>query len=148
MNAEAPLEASFASSEGVRKRMQLQRSHDTQPELAVRRAVHRLGLRYRVHRRPLPALRREADFVFGPAKVAVFVDGCFWHGCPDHGRRAHNVNGWYWPEKIARNRERDADTDARLSECGWMPVRVWEHEDPALAALRIAAVVRERGSPD
>jgi DNA mismatch endonuclease (patch repair protein) len=121
--------------------MQAQPSRDTGPELALRRAVHALGLRYRVHQRPLPELRRQADLVFRPARVAVFVDGCFWHGCNQHGRREHRVNGWYWPEKIERNRRRDADTDAHLAAAGWTVVRVWEHEPAAEAALRVAAAV-------
>jgi len=121
-----------------------QRSKDTGPELAVRRRLHGMGLRYRIHAAPLPSLRRRADIMFGPARVAVFVDGCFWHGCPVHGRRHHRVNGWYWPEKIARNRRRDADTDRRLRAAGWAVVRVWEHEDSDDVAARIADVVRAR----
>jgi DNA mismatch endonuclease (patch repair protein) len=131
----------FASSPAARRKMQSQPSRDTGPELALRRAVHALGLRYRVHARPVPELRRQADLVFRPARVAVFVDGCFWHGCAQHGRRAHSVNGWYWPEKIERNRRRDADTDARLESAGWTVVRVWEHEPPDDAARRVAAAV-------
>jgi DNA mismatch endonuclease (patch repair protein) len=69
----------------------------------------------------------------------VFVDGCFWHGCPDHGRREHGTNAWYWPEKIERNWQRDRDTDARLTAAGWTPLRVWEHEDPHEALGRIVA---------
>jgi DNA mismatch endonuclease, patch repair protein len=133
--------APFASNERMRRRMQAQRRHDTEPELALRRRLHAMGLRYRVHERPLPDLRRQADLVFRRARVAVFVDGCFWHGCPEHGRRAHAVNGWYWPEKIARNRARDADTDARLRDAGWRVVRVWEHETAAVAARRVARTV-------
>jgi DNA mismatch endonuclease (patch repair protein) len=115
---------------------------DTAPELALRRELHRLGLRYFVHRQPLPDLRRQADIVFPRAKVAVFVDGCFWHGCPEHGRREHRTNAWYWPEKIQRNWERDRDTDARLRSAEWTPVRVWEHDDFAEVALQVAALVR------
>jgi DNA mismatch endonuclease (patch repair protein) len=73
-------------------------------------------------------LRRKADIVFGPARVAVFVDGCFWHGCPEHGRRRHEVNGWYWREKIDRNRRRDRETDELLRAGGWQVIRFWEHE--------------------
>lgn len=124
--------------------MSTQRRTDTGPELAVRRALHSMGLRYRVHVRPLSTLPRKADVVFPRAKVAVFIDGCFWHGCPDHGRRRHDVNAWYWPEKIERNRRRDADTDARLADAGWTVVRAWEHEEPAEVALRVAAVLRQR----
>lgn len=124
--------------------MSAQRSKDTAPEIAVRRALHALGLRYRVHTQPVASLRRKADVVFPRAKVAVFIDGCFWHGCPVHGRRRHEVNKWYWPEKIARNQRRDADTDARLADEGWAVVRVWEHEDPAEVAMRVADVLRGR----
>src|SRR3954469_24349398 len=85
---EAMAEPSFASSPEVRARMQRQPSRDTQPELALRRLLHASGLRYRIHVRPLPSLRRTADVVFRSARVAVFVDGCFWHGCPQcYGER-------------------------------------------------------------
>jgi DNA mismatch endonuclease, patch repair protein len=122
--------------------MSAQRSQDTAPELAIRRVLHSMGLRYRVHVPPLPGLRRKADVVFPRARVAVFVDGCFWHGCPEHGRRRHEVNKWYWPEKIARNQRRDADTDAQLRAAGWTIVRVWEHESAAAAAQRVAKAVQ------
>ncbi|MHB8296837.1 MAG: DNA mismatch endonuclease Vsr [Acidimicrobiales bacterium] len=131
----------FASSDAIRRRMSTQRRTGTEPELALRRLLHGMGLRYRVHRSPLPAIRRRADMVFGPARVAVFVDGCFWHGCPDHGRREHKVNGWYWPEKIERNRRRDADTDRRLTDAGWLVLRIWEHEEPGQAAAGVADAV-------
>lgn len=110
---------------------------DTAPELALRRELHRRGLRYFVHRRPLHDLRREADIVFPKARVAIFVDGCFWHGCPDHGRRERQTNGWYWPEKIQRNRERDRDTDSKLQAAGWTSIRGWEHEAVARVAIDI-----------
>lgn len=103
-----------------------------------------MGMRYRVDRAPLKALRRRADIVFGPARVAVFIDGCFWHGCPDHGRPQTKANPAYWSEKMARNRARDADTDAKLAAAGWLVVRVWEHEDPAVVATRVAGAVRQR----
>lgn len=129
--------------------MSAQRRESTGPELALRRALHSLGLRYRVHRAPLPSLRRKADIVFGPARVAVFVDGCFWHGCAEHGRRQHTVNGWYWPDKIARNRSRDEDTNRALAEAGWLALRVWEHELPSAqsahqVAVRVQKIVRRR----
>lgn len=132
----------FASSEAVHQKMSTLARRDTAPELALRRVLHRRGLRYRVHRRPLPDLARHADIVFRGAKVAVFVDGCFWHGCPEHGRREHRTNGWYWPKKIETNKDRDRDTDARLVAVGWVPLRVWEHEDPQEAADRVADAVR------
>ncbi|MFE7223422.1 very short patch repair endonuclease [Nocardioides sp. NPDC057577] len=121
--------------------MQGNRRRDTAPELAVRRAVHALGLRYRVDARPLSDLNRRADLVFTRTRVAVFVDGCYWHGCPDHGTTAQ-TNAGYWGPKIARNRERDAETDRILADAGWQVVRVWEHEDPAEVALAIFAAVR------
>jgi DNA mismatch endonuclease (patch repair protein) len=121
--------------------MSAQRRTGTGPELAVRKVLHAMGLRYQVDVQPLLDLRRRADVVFVREEVAVFIDGCFWHGCPVHGRRRHGVNGWYWPEKIARNRGRDADTDRRLREAGWTVVRVWEHEEPSEAAQRIHNVV-------
>lgn len=124
--------------------MRVQRRTDTGPELAIRRELHAMGLRYRVHVQPLPQLRRTADVVFARAKVAVFVDGCFWHGCPDHGQRRHDVNGWYWPDKIDRNKRRDADTDRRLAQAGWIVVRAWEHDEPRSVAIRIVALVRAR----
>ncbi|MFE3080920.1 very short patch repair endonuclease [Nocardia tengchongensis] len=134
---------SWASSTGSRASMQANRSRDTGPELALRRAVHALGLRYRVSARPLPGVRRTADLVFAGPKVAVFMDGCFWHGCPEH----HTVavrNGDYWAEKVAKNRARDANTDELLREAGWLAVRIWEHEDPLAAADRVRAVVASR----
>ena len=142
MSGVARLPEQFASTPGVRRRMQAIRAVDTKPELAVRRAVHALGLRYRVHTRPLPDLNRRADLVFTRARVAVFVDGCFWHGCPEHGRRQFGVNGWYWPDKIDRNVRRDVETTRLLTEAGWRVVRAWEHEDPATVAAAVADTVR------
>jgi len=140
--------ASFASSEIVGERMSRIARRDTGPELALRRVLHGRGLRYFVHRRPVPELPRQADLVFPGAKIAVFVDGCFWHGCPDHGRRQHRTNSWYWPEKIARNEARDKDTDVQLVDAGWLSIRIWEHEDPYRAADRISlAVQRRRDAP-
>jgi DNA mismatch endonuclease (patch repair protein) len=121
--------------------MQANRSRDTKPELALRRAAHALGLRYRVSARPLPAIRRTADMVFTKAKVAVFMDGCFWHGCPEHHTRSAS-NAEYWAEKVRRNRERDTETDRLLTEAGWIVIRIWEHEDPVNAAARIASAVK------
>ncbi len=116
---------------------------DTVAELAVRRAVHARGLRYRVDRAPIKGLRRRADLVFGPAKVAVYVDGCFWHACPHHGTWPKHNEAW-WRKKLLRNVARDRDTDSRLHGMGWVVVRVWEHEEPDVAAERIVAVVTGR----
>lgn len=125
--------------------MQSNRGRDTKPELALRSAVHALGLRYRVSGRPLPEIRRTADMVFPSARVAVFLDGCFWHGCPDHHTVAA-TNARFWADKVAGNRARDRDTDRRLTDAGWTSIRVWEHEDPHQAALRIREIVDRRRS--
>jgi len=110
---------------------------DTRPELALRSELHRRGLRYRIDANPLESLRCRADIVFRRQKVAVFVDGCFWHGCPQHGTRP-KTNSSYWSAKIARNMERDRLNGAELNGAGWTVVRVWEHELPVDAAERIA----------
>lgn len=123
--------------------MRANRSRDTKPELAIRRLVHAAGLRYRVAAKPLPRMRRTADLLFRPAKVAVFVDGCFWHGCPDHFV-APKTNPDYWEDKIADNKGRDRDTDARLEEAGWLVLRFWEHQDPAECAEAVVSAVSAR----
>jgi DNA mismatch endonuclease (patch repair protein) len=129
-----------------RRAMQAQREHDTGPELLLRRTLHSRGLRYYVHRRLLSDLRREADVVFPRARLAVFVDGCFWHSCPQH-RTSPARNGGWWSAKLERNRTRDADTDRRLRDAGWVVVRVWEHEGAGHAADRIEALLKAyRGS--
>lgn len=133
----------WASNEGVRRSMQANRSRDTKPELAVRRAAHAFGLRYRVASRPLPGLRRTADLVFTKAKVAVFVDGCFWHGCPKHGSWP-KTNAEWWQQKIRTNQRRDRDTDHMLKAQGWTVLRFWEHTDPITAARRIVKVLKAR----
>jgi DNA mismatch endonuclease (patch repair protein) len=123
--------------------MQSARRRDTAPEVALRRFLHRLGLRYRIDQQPLACLRRRADIVFPGHRVAVYVDGCFWHGCPLHATWPKQ-NAAFWRDKIEANRRRDADTDRRLEAAGWCVIRVWEHEDPRIAAARIARVVQRR----
>lgn len=118
---------SWASTPGTRASMRSNRGRDTSPELAIRRRLHAAGLRYRVSIRPLPKLRRTADIVFTRAHVAVFIDGCFWHGCPEH-YQAPGRNAEFWLAKRTRNRERDAETDAMLVAAGWRVLRFWEHE--------------------
>jgi DNA mismatch endonuclease (patch repair protein) len=135
-----------ASSEEARQRMERTRQRDTAPEVRLRALLFALGLRYRVDTRPLPGLRRKADVLFRRARVAVYIDGCFWHGCPLHATWPKQ-NAAFWLDKIETNRRRDADTDRRLAEAGWLVIRVWEHEDPAEAAGRIAAAVRARTEP-
>ncbi len=127
----------------IKTRMERQRRRDTAPELALRRELHRRGLRYRVDRSPIKGMRARADLVFGPAKVAVFVDGCYWHSCPEHGSLPANNRAW-WREKFAANRERDARIGRCLVEAGWVPVRVWEHDDVVESADRVEAAVRRR----
>lgn len=131
------------ASSRVSARMAGYRQRDTQPELALRSALHARGLRYFVDRPPLPKLRRRADLVFPRARVAVYVHGCFWHGCSEHGTwPAHNA-AW-WRAKIESNRARDRDTAERLSQAGWIALEVWEHEDALEAAGRVEEAVRVR----
>lgn len=114
---------------------------DTAPELALRRELFRRGLRYRVDRPLDGRRRRRADLTFVSARVVVFVDGCFWHGCPEHGT-APRANAAWWADKLAANAARDADTDAYLRGTGWTVLRFWEHEDPVSVADEVEAVVR------
>jgi DNA mismatch endonuclease, patch repair protein len=121
-------------------------SRETRPERALRSELHRRGLRFRLGVRigsgrsaPRP------DVVFPAQKVAVFLDGCYWHGCPDHGTRPRTNSG-YWDAKLAANRSRDARHNVLLEASGWRVFRVWEHEDPAAAAAKIESAVRTRGS--
>jgi DNA mismatch endonuclease (patch repair protein) len=100
-------------------------------------------LRFRVDRAPLQGLRSRADLVFASARTAVYVDGCFWHSCPEHGTIPKS-NADFWRGKLARNRQRDARIAELLDENGWEAVRIWEHEDPRMAADRIEEVVRQR----
>lgn len=132
---------SWATNDATRRSMLGNRSRDTKPELAVRRLLHAHGLRYRVDIRPVAALARRADIVFTKRHIAVFIDGCFWHGCPVHGTSPKSNTG-YWGPKLERNVERDADTTARLTEAGWSVLRYWEHEAPSDVAAAIEAAVR------
>lgn len=104
--------------------MQRVKSKDTSPEKSLRSALHRAGLRFRLHRK---AEKASIDICFPKAKVAVFVDGCFWHCCPEHFRMP-KTNLGYWGPKLARNVERDGEQTKRLVEAGWTVIRVWEHE--------------------
>lgn len=136
---------SWASSPSVRKSMQGNRSRDTSPELALRRELHRRGLRFRVNV-PVPGMpRRTIDIALKSRKVAVFVDGCFWHGCPSHfvTPRAHED---YWKAKVARNVARDLETRRHLGSLGWRVVICWEHEDLLACAERVEVAVKERQS--
>ncbi|PZF62405.1 very short patch repair endonuclease [Curtobacterium sp. MCBD17_034] len=131
---------SWATSKGSRHSMQRNRGRDTAPELAVRRLLHAAGLRYRVDFAPLGS-RRRADIVFTRKRIAVFIDGCFWHGCPIHATRP-KANADYWGPKLDRNIERDLETTASLESAGWTVLRFWEHEASAAVAEAISKVVR------
>jgi DNA mismatch endonuclease (patch repair protein) len=118
------------------------RVRDTAPELALRRELHRRGLRYRVdHPLPLEGVRRRSDLTFPGARLVVFVDGCYWHGCQEHFRPSGANRDW-WVAKIERTRARDADTDRRLAEMGWAFLRMWEHDDPVATADEVERMVR------
>jgi DNA mismatch endonuclease (patch repair protein) len=128
------------SSTRVSERLAGTPARDTRPEIELRRLLHARGLRYRIDAAVVPGVRRRVDIVFRAARVAVLVDGCFWHGCPQHGTSPKR-NADFWRQKIETNRRRDADTDARLAAAGWIVVRVWEHEDLLAAAERVAEAV-------
>lgn len=124
----------------VRRRMKRQVRRDTSVELKIRRRLHALGYRFRVDYRLEPSLRCRGDIVFTRRKVVVFVDGCFWHGCPEHSTQPKNNAEW-WRAKLNANIERDARNRAALAELGWVVLQVWEHEDAAVATERIKAAL-------
>lgn len=127
--------------------MSTARRRDTKPELDVRRLLHAHGLRYRVAY-PVPGnARRSIDIAFTKAKVAVFIDGCFWHGCPEHGTRPRSNADW-WDTKIQRNAARDAETDDVLAAAGWLVLRFWEHEEPVAVARRVLGTVHSLAPGD
>lgn len=123
--------------------MQANRGRDTKPEMVVRRALHARGLRYRVDVRPVPELNRRADIVFTRQKVAVFIDGCFWHGCAVH-YTSPRANSTFWAEKVAGNRARDIETEQALVAAGWTVIRAWEHEPTTEVVHRIETVLSSR----
>jgi DNA mismatch endonuclease (patch repair protein) len=130
-----------ATSEATSRVMRRTRRTGTAPELAVRRALHRRGLRYLVDVAP-PGTnrRRRVDVLLRGARIALFVDGCFWHSCPEHGQLPKANREW-WRVKLRGVVVRDRDTDAQLTSAGWLVVRIWEHEDPDDVADRITALV-------
>jgi DNA mismatch endonuclease (patch repair protein) len=136
---QAPL-GSWASSPGNRRSMLGNRGKDTSPELAVRRLLHRSGLRYRVDVRPIQQLRRKADVVFTRQKIAVFIDGCFWHACPEHFAWPKS-NIEYWQKKIGGNKARDIETSAELESQGWTVLRYWSHDAPEAIARDVQRAV-------
>ncbi|WP_329001920.1 very short patch repair endonuclease [Kribbella sp. NBC_00709] len=137
--------SSWASSSEVRASMRGNRHRDTSPELRLRRLLHSHGLRYRVSARPLPRLPRTADILFTRAKVAVFIDGCYWHGCEEHHRPSMR-NSEFWREKIEGNKRRDHDTNRRLADAGWTVIRRWEHDDAEVVADEVIAAVSQRSA--
>ncbi|MEU7139351.1 very short patch repair endonuclease [Nocardia sp. NPDC046473] len=126
-------------------RMSRQRRSGTKPELALRKELHRRGLRYFVDRAPIRGQRRRADLVFPRLRIAVYVDGCFWHRCPQHATDPRNNAEW-WAAKLAGNVARDRATDAALIDAGWQVIRVWEHEDAVAAADRVQVALGIRAS--
>ncbi|MFD0414080.1 very short patch repair endonuclease [Streptomyces sp. NPDC127108] len=125
------------SSPSVSARMSRQSSRDTTPEVAVRRLLHAAGLRYRVNV-PVPGMpRRMIDIAFGKAKIAVFMDGCFWHSCPQHATEP-KANAEWWRAKLDKNMARDRETSRHLEAAGWTVLRFWEHERPGDVARAVA----------
>jgi DNA mismatch endonuclease (patch repair protein) len=122
--------------------MQGNRSTDTRPEVAIRSALHRAGLRFLKNSRPESGLPR-ADVLFPRARLAVFIDGCFWHCCPEHGT-SPRTNGAYWRAKLDGNVARDRRNDAALADAGWNVVRIWEHEEPSGASQRVQRTYRKQ----
>lgn len=130
----------------ARRVMLAQRSVNTQPELALRRALHSLGFRYRVNL-PIPGKRRRrADVTFVRWRTAVFVQGCFWHACPEHLHMPKHNAEWWW-NKLQNNVRRDEDTDAHLVRLGWLPLRVWEHEVVGTAVAKVVEALAHQGHP-
>jgi DNA mismatch endonuclease (patch repair protein) len=131
----APVRYPMPSSASTSAVMRSNRKTDTRPELRVRKELHRRGLRFRKHFVAALGARRKVtiDVAFPRLQVAVFVDGCFWHGCPIHGV-APKLNSWYWTPKLKRNSERDLDVDRLLEAAGWRVVRIWEHSETRDAA--------------
>ena len=126
--------------------MRANRRKDTKPELALRRALHAQGYRYRKdYPLQVPGSRVRPDIAFTARRVAVFVDGCFWHCCPEHGSQPAN-NTWYWEPKLARNVERDRAADAALTAAGWSVVRVWEHESLEAAVAAVVTALAATGT--
>jgi DNA mismatch endonuclease (patch repair protein) len=123
------------------KRMSRTAQRDNPRERCLRSELHRRGLRFRLHRKLIEGSRRTVDIAFPTQRVAIFLYGCFWHGCPMHGTWPKTNADW-WREKIETNVRRDRDTNLRLKRAGWKVIRVWEHEDIHAAANRIERSLR------
>lgn len=132
--------ARLVTDSATRARLSRQRQAHTKPEMALRWELHRRGLRYFVNRPPISGQRRRADIVFPRKQLAIYVDGCFWHSCPQHGTTPKNNAAW-WSQKLAGNVSRDRATDTALLAAGWRVVRVWEHENVKTAADLIESLL-------
>lgn len=135
------------SSAAVSARMSRQARRDTAPEVAVRKLLHASGFRYRVNARVPDMPRRTVDIMFTKAKVAVFLDGCFWHGCPLHATQP-KANAEWWREKLDKNIARDKETSAHLEAAGWTVLRFWEHETPEEISAEVSVIVARRRSQE
>ena len=135
-----------SSSAEVSARMRRAKTADTRPELSLRRQLYRKGFRYRIQYRAKGLPRRTIDIAFPKARLAVFIDGCFWHGCTLHRTIPKSNNGW-WALKLAGNQERDRDTDERLQRLGWRVLRFWEHEDTEHMIVAVRSALAESHAP-
>jgi DNA mismatch endonuclease, patch repair protein len=115
--------------------MSRQRTRNTEPELSLRRALHAVGIRFRLHRKDLPG---QPDIILPKLRLAIFVDGCFWHACPDHGT-SPRANADWWKLKLEATVARDRRNDLALLELGWEPLHIWEHEDANSVAAGLAS---------
>jgi DNA mismatch endonuclease (patch repair protein) len=135
--------ARVAPGRALSAKMSTLARRDTKPEVALRQALHKRGLRYRVQLKVPGNRRRTIDIAFTRARLAVYVDGCFWHGCPQHHVLPRANSDW-WQWKVDLNRARDASTNADLREAGWQVLRIWEHTDPEEAADSVARAYSAR----
>lgn len=126
--------------------MQKQRRRDTDAEMQVRRRLHAAGIRYRVDAKPEPDLRTRGDIVWRGLRVVVFIDGCYWHGCPRHATRP-KANAQWWAHKLDGNVATDRRNDAALTARGWLVLRYWEHETAGDVAATIITQLKRRRAP-
>jgi DNA mismatch endonuclease, patch repair protein len=122
--------------------MQSNRSRDTAPEVALRSALHRRGFRFRKHVRPVPGVACTVDVLFPTERLALFIDGCYWHSCPQHAS-SPITNGDWWRAKLAATRERDLRNTQTLNDAGWTVLRIWEHEEVEEAATHVSEVLQQ-----